>query len=220
MLSSVSFSSAHSRSNGMCTHPLRVFSSFLSLCSVCAMLTVYTFFGLTIAQCVRKCLNVFRLCDARHNIHRIFEFRLFISAHIVVCAEYFSLRGKKPKTNWKPNQVGKKHWKIAKVIGEAHIFFFATENDTEKLTNMSTQTRNGTNAIRFSEKSWAKKRGCEWTDKRQPKYGCQFGVNLLRKWSGFRLWVPCMIRHCMTETCTNRSSMWLFYWHQFSMYSQ
>lgn len=43
--------------------------------------------------------------------------------------------------------------KIAKVIGEAHIFFFATENDTEKLTNMSTQTRNGTNAIRFSEKS-------------------------------------------------------------------
>lgn len=142
MLSSVSFSSAHSRSNGMCTHPLRVFSSFLSLCSVCAMLTVYTFFGLTIAQCVRKCLNVFRLCDARHNIHRKFEFRLFISAHIVVCAEYFSLRGKKPKTNWKPNQVGKKHWKNSKSHRRSSYIFFRHwkwHRETDKHVNANTK---------------------------------------------------------------------------------
>lgn len=128
--------------------------------------------------------------------------------------------GKKPKTNWKPNQVGKKHWKNSKSHRKSSYIFFRHwkwHRETDKHVNANTNW-NKCHSV-FGEE-FSKKRGCEWKDKRQPKYGCQFGVNLLRKWSGFRLWVPCMIRHCVTETCTNRFSMWLFYWHQFSMYSQ
>lgn len=102
---------------------------------------------------------------------------------------HFGKNQRKKTINSRNRIMWKDIGKIAKVIGDAHIF--AVKIDTEHVTKHVNARKKHTHELeqmsfgfrKRVENIMRKERGSEWKDKRKQKHSCQFGVNLLRKWS-------------------------------------